>query len=106
MRITELPVLLPEAVVIGDPITIVDISDITDAPTGTTKRLDLLSFVNTISAPLNHTHVENDITNLDKYSQAQIDSMMLSKADISHTHFEAAIVDLDKYNFPFYGALL
>ena len=106
IRITELPVLLPEAVVIGDPITIVDISDITDAPTGTTKRLDLLSFVNTISAPLNHTHVENDITNLDKYSQAQIDSMMLSKADISHTHFEAAIVDLDKYTLAEVNALL
>ena len=33
-----------------------------------------------------HTHVEADITDLDKYTQAQVDSALAGKADTGHTH--------------------
>jgi len=41
-----------------------------------------------------HTHVEADITDLDKYTQNEVDTNF---AAISHTHVEADITDLDKY---------
>jgi len=43
---------------------------------------------------LAHTHLEADITDLDKYSVAAADAAF---APIVHTHLEADITDLDKY---------
>jgi hypothetical protein len=48
-------------------------------------------------APLIHTHVEADITDLDKYTVAEVDAALLLKAEAVHTHLEVDITDLDKY---------
>ena len=48
-------------------------------------------------AALTHTHVETDITDLDKYTQAQVDTLLDGKAAAVHTHVETDITDLDKY---------
>ncbi|RKY53867.1 MAG: hypothetical protein DRP93_05895, partial [Candidatus Neomarinimicrobiota bacterium] len=45
----------------------------------------------------NHTHLEVDITDLDKYTQLEIDGLLTGKSDTSHTHLEVDITDLDKY---------
>lgn len=45
----------------------------------------------------NHTHTEIDITNLDKYTQAEVDAALAGKSDTGHTHTESEITDLDKY---------
>jgi hypothetical protein len=47
--------------------------------------------------PAAHTHVEADITDLDKYTQSEINTLLLGKANTVHTHVEADITDLDKY---------
>jgi hypothetical protein len=57
----------------------------------------VLDFEDVGAAPLVHTHVEADITNLDKYTQNQVDILLANKSDIGHTHLEAQIIDLDKY---------
>ena len=36
--------------------------------------------------PTAHTHVEADITDLDKYSQSQVNTLLSGKSDTSHTH--------------------
>lgn len=36
--------------------------------------------------PTAHTHVEADITNLDKYSQAQVNTLLTGKSDTTHLH--------------------
>jgi len=45
-----------------------------------------------------HVHVEADITDLDKYTQAEVDSKLAGKSDTGHTHVEADITDLDKFS--------
>lgn len=47
--------------------------------------------------PKGHTHEEVDITDLDKYTQAEVDALLGGKSDTGHTHVEADITDLDKY---------
>lgn len=66
--------------------------------------------------PSTHKHVESDITDLDKYTRAEVDSKLVEKSSInhthsydsltgiptqfqpiSHTHTESDIIDLDKY---------
>ena len=44
-----------------------------------------------------HPHVETDITDLDKYTQAEINTFLLTKSNTGHTHVEANITNLDKY---------
>ena len=52
-----------------------------------------------------HTHLEVDITDLDKYTVVEVDGLLTTlsgnldsdKADAVHTHLEAAITDLNKY---------
>jgi len=44
-----------------------------------------------------HTHVETDITNLDKYTTNEVDGFLANKSDVGHTHTEVDITDLDKY---------
>jgi len=60
------------------------------------SQTDLLIELNT-KAPLVHTHNELDITDLDKYTQAEVDSLVAGKSDIGHAHTETDITDLDKY---------
>ena len=48
-------------------------------------------------ANTSHTHTEGDITDLDKYTQAEVDAALAAKANTSHTHSESDITDLDKY---------
>lgn len=48
-------------------------------------------------SPLVHTHVEADITNLDKYTKLEVDNFLAVKANSTHFHTEADITDLDKY---------
>jgi len=43
------------------------------------------------------THTESDITDLDKYTQAEVDTLLSGKANTSHTHVEADITDLGAY---------
>jgi len=38
------------------------------------------------ASPLVHTHTESDITNLDKYTQAEVDNLLSGKADNGHNH--------------------
>lgn len=47
--------------------------------------------VSVVAGP--HTHVEADITDLDKYTQAEVDALLLTKANNSHTHTKADITD-------------
>jgi len=44
-----------------------------------------------------HRHTEADITDLDKYTQAQVDTALEGKSDTGHTHTESEVTDLDKY---------
>ena len=45
-----------------------------------------------------HTHLESDITNLDKYTQNEVDGFLATKSNVGHTHTESEVVDLDKYS--------
>lgn len=67
------------------------------AITGTlSNQVDLQAALDA-KADVVHTHVEADITDLDKYTVAQVDTLLNGKADTVHTHVEADITDLDKY---------
>ena len=44
-------------------------------------------------AAASHTHTESDITDLDKYTQAEVDSALSGKASTSHTHTLTDITD-------------
>jgi hypothetical protein len=57
----------------------------------------VLDFEDVGAAPLVHTHVETDITDLDKYTQSEVNQLLGDKSDVGHTHLEADITDLDKY---------
>jgi hypothetical protein len=57
----------------------------------------VLDFEDVGAAPLVHTHVETDITDLDKYTQFEVNQLLGGKSDTGHTHLEADITDLDKY---------
>jgi len=48
-------------------------------------------------SPVGHTHTESDITDLDKYTQSEVDSALAGKANTSHTHTESDITDLGDY---------
>ena len=39
-----------------------------------------------------HTHTESDITDLDKYTQSEVDTLLGDKADTNHTHDAADVV--------------
>lgn len=56
-----------------------------------------LGFADVGAAPLVHTHVEADITDLDKYTQGEVNTFLAGKSDVGHTHLEVDITDLDKY---------
>lgn len=56
-----------------------------------------LSHTNVGAAAAVHTHVEADITDLDKYTQSEVNTLLAGKSDTGHTHVEADITDLDKY---------
>lgn len=60
------------------------------APPPTVGSVEWESILNKPStfAPSSHTHVESDITNLDKYTQAQVNSLLGGKADVNHAHLE------------------
>ena len=47
--------------------------------------------------PSAHTHLEADVTDLDKYTVAEVDSLLAGKAPTVHTHVETDITNLDKY---------
>ena len=57
-----------------------------------------------------HQHVEADITDLDKYSQSEVDILLLDKVSLAdsdlHQHTESDITDLDKYTTSEADALL
>ena len=56
--------------------------------TGTlSNQLDLQGELDS-KADLVHTHTESNITDLDKYSQSEVDALLLDKSDITHTHAE------------------
>ena len=44
-------------------------------------------------ARLVHTHTESEITNLDKYTQAQVDAFLLDKSNTDHLHTSFDITD-------------
>jgi hypothetical protein len=48
-------------------------------------------------APGVHAHVEADITNLDKYSQAQVNALLAGKSDTTHLH-DATYLKVDGSN--------
>ena len=48
--------------------------------------------------PESHTHTEDDITDLDKYSKSEVDARLANKSDKGHVHTESDISDLDKYS--------
>ena len=53
-----------------------------------------------------HTHVEADITDLDKYTQAQVDSLLAGKSDVGHTHTTANITDYTESTQDLVGAMV
>lgn len=67
-------------------------------------ELDYVSSGHTGFSPTIHTHLESDISDLDKYTQSEIDTTsgtlntkIDGKADTIHLHTESDITDLDKY---------
>jgi len=46
-------------------------------------------------SPTAHTHVEADITDLDKYTQDEVDTLLLEKSDTTHNHPQSDIANLD-----------
>lgn len=50
------------------------------------NNLDFASSGHTGFAAESHTHTESDITDLDKYTQSEIDIQMSGKSDVGHTH--------------------
>ncbi|ARK23319.1 hypothetical protein SporoP37_00510 [Sporosarcina sp. P37] len=48
--------------------------------------------------PSAHAHTESDITNLDKYTQEEVNAKLRLKSDADHKHTESDITDLDKYS--------
>ena len=59
-----------------------------------TASIDALDQAVADKADVGHTHTEADITDLDKYTQQEVNDNF---APISHTHTESEITDLDKY---------
>jgi hypothetical protein len=47
--------------------------------------------------PKTHTHVEADVTDLDKYTQAAVDALLAAKSDTGHTHTSGDIPSLSNY---------
>jgi hypothetical protein len=64
---------------------------------GNPHNVDWSELAGTQPPPVAHTHIETDITNLDKYTQAEVDSLLSGKSDTGHTHVEADITDLQAY---------
>jgi len=69
-------------------------------------NLDYASSGHTGFSPTIHTHTESDITDLDKYTQTEVDNLVDTtsgtlqtqidgKSNIGHTHVETDITDLD-----------
>jgi len=46
--------------------------------------------VNGVSINFSHDHVEVDITDLDKYTQAEVDALITGSADLSHQHVQGS----------------
>lgn len=72
---------------------IVDVSDTTDAASGTNKKITwanikatLKSYFDTLYAAVSHTHAQSDITNLT--------SDLAGKASSSHTHAQSDVTNL------------
>ncbi len=96
--------------------TVVDAALATKADQATTYTKTEVDSGLATKSDLGHNHVESDITDLDKYTQAEVDASLATKADqattysktevdsglatksdLGHTHVEADITDLDKY---------
>jgi hypothetical protein len=84
------------------------ISDISGLQTELDSKSAITHNHDTVYSKLGHAHVEADITDLDKYTQAEVDAKLATKSDSSHlhddrysrlghAHVEADITDLDKY---------
>ncbi|PIC81019.1 hypothetical protein CSV75_04365 [Sporosarcina sp. P18a] len=52
----------------------------------------------TTYTPSAHAHTESDITDLDKYTQEEVNAKLRLKSDADHKHTESDITDLDKYS--------
>lgn len=73
-KLTDLPQGTPDD---NDIIEYVDTDDTTLAPTGTNKGVlwsAVKAALSALYAPLSHTHTETDVTDLDKYTQAEVDA--------------------------------
>jgi hypothetical protein len=65
-------------------------SNVTNVPAGNIAATDVQAALNeldTEKAAASHTHVEADITDLDKYTQAAADALLLAKADLASPAF-------------------
>lgn len=51
------------------------------------------SYLDTNKTDVGHSHTESDITDLDKYTQAEVDSIADGKSDTGHTHTSDQITD-------------
>jgi hypothetical protein len=70
------------------------------APVGHTHERSEFGFLDTLENTLreeflNHTHTEDQITNLDKYTKEEINSFLLGKAASAHTHERSEFSFLD-----------
>jgi len=54
-------------------------------------------FLDEIYANIIHLHTEDDISDLDKYTQDEVNNLLDDKAEEVHSHTENDINDLDKY---------
>jgi len=92
-----------------DKYTQAEVDSLIASASGTTdhsalNNLDYASSGHTGFASTVHNHTESDITDLDKYTQSEVDTISGSlqtnidgKSDLGHQHTESDITDLDKY---------
>jgi len=61
----------------------------------TTSNPHMITALQVGAAEEVHTHLEADVTDLDKYTQGEVDTALTGKSDTGHTHLEVDITDLD-----------
>ena len=82
--ITDLTVIETDPIFVASPandITTTDITNLSNLSGINTGDQDLSNYTQ-----IGHTHSETDITDLDKYTQLEVDTLLLGKSDIGHDH--------------------
>jgi hypothetical protein len=92
-KLTEL-IALNETPNNADIAYVVDVSDTTDSPSGTSKKITISNMLGG-KANAVHTHTESSIPDLDKYTKGETDTLLSGKANTVHTHTASDVTDFD-----------